>query len=136
MFVAGNACGLYSLIHAVGNGSSRDFVIEDSLIDKLLKEAIPLKRAERADVLYNSKELEAAHMASAVHGDSRIPSAAEPVGYHFITFTKGKDGHLWEVCSCSTLKLPCCYCTDSCAARGRLESDRSWRAQGVRGHAK
>ncbi|KAM3421114.1 hypothetical protein BST61_g1528 [Cercospora zeina] len=93
----GNACGLYSLIHAVGNGSSRDFVIKDSLIDKLLKEAVPLKRAERADVLYNSKELEEAHMASAVHGDSRIPSAAEPVGYHFITFTKGKDGHLWEL---------------------------------------
>lgn len=91
----GHACGLYSLVHAVGNGSTRQFVVKDSLVDRLLKEAEPLERAPRADVLYNSKELERAHMACAVKGDSIPPSAEEPVGYHFITFTKGKDGHLW-----------------------------------------
>ncbi|GIZ37628.1 hypothetical protein CKM354_000107100 [Cercospora kikuchii] len=93
----GNACGLYSLIHAVGNGSSKDFITKDSLIDRLLKEAVPLKRVDRANVLYNSRELEEAHMASAVQGDSRAPLAAEPLGHHFITFTKGKDGHLYEL---------------------------------------
>ena len=93
----GHACGLYSLIHAIGNGSSKEFIVKDSLIDRLLTEAVPLKRVKRADVLYNSKELEEAHMASAVKGDSLAPSAEEPVGYHFITFTKGNDGHLWEV---------------------------------------
>lgn len=93
----GHACGLYSLVHAVGNGSAAQLIQPDSLLDKLLKEAEPLKRAERADVLYNSKELERAHMASAVKGDSRAPSSEEPVGYHFITFVKGKDGHLWEL---------------------------------------
>lgn len=36
-------------------------------------------------------------MASAVKGDSHVPSAEEPVGYHFITFVKGKDGNLWEL---------------------------------------
>jgi ubiquitin carboxyl-terminal hydrolase L3 len=93
----GHACGLYSLIHAVGNGSAAQFIQPDSLLDKLLKAAVPLQRAERAEVLYNSKELEQAHMASAVKGDSRAPSSEEPVGYHFITFVKGKDGHLWEL---------------------------------------
>ncbi|KAI6376536.1 hypothetical protein MCOR25_002747 [Pyricularia grisea] len=93
----GNACGLYSLIHAVANGSARQYIKQDSLIDKLLAEALPLKRAQRADVLYNSKELEEAHMSCAVGGDSTVPQADEPVGYHFITFAKGNDGHLWEL---------------------------------------
>lgn len=93
----GHACGLYALLHAVGNGPAKQFIIKDSLMDNLLKASIPLKRAERADVLYNSKALEEAHMASARMGDSITPSAEEPVGYHFITFTRGKDGHLWEL---------------------------------------
>ncbi|TLD32938.1 hypothetical protein PspLS_00406 [Pyricularia sp. CBS 133598] len=92
----GHACGLYSLIHAIANGSARQYVKQDSLIDKLLAEALPLKRAQRADVLYNSKALEEAHM-SCIGGDSIVPEATEPVGYHFITFAKGKDGHLWEL---------------------------------------
>jgi ubiquitin carboxyl-terminal hydrolase L3 len=93
----GHACGLYALIHAVGNGSAKQFIMKDSLIDTLLQEAVPLKRDDRAAVLYNSKQLEVAHMASAVKGDSVTPSSEEPVGYAFITFTKGKDGHLWEL---------------------------------------
>ncbi|CAK3915949.1 Ubiquitin carboxyl-terminal hydrolase isozyme L3 [Lecanosticta acicola] len=93
----GHACGLYSIVHAVGNGSARQFITPDSLIDGLLKKALPLKRVERADVLYHSEELERAHMACAVKGDSLAPSAEEPVGFHFITFVKGKDGNLWEL---------------------------------------
>lgn len=93
----GHACGLYSLVHAVGNGSAKKYIKPDSLIDGLLKEAVPLKRVPRADVLYNSEALEKAHMACAVTGNSVVPDATEPVGYHFITFAKGKDGHLWEL---------------------------------------
>lgn len=93
----GHACGLYSLIHAVGNGTAKQHIQPDSLIDELLKEAVPLKRVPRADVLYNSERLEKAHMACAVKGDSLAPSAEEPIGYHFITFAKGDDGHLWEL---------------------------------------
>lgn len=93
----GHACGLYSLVHAVGNGSARQYVTHNSLMDRLLEEALPLKRVDRANVLYNSEELEKAHMASAVKGDSAPPEAREPNGYHFITFVKGKDGHLWEL---------------------------------------
>ncbi|KAK4495653.1 hypothetical protein PRZ48_012921 [Zasmidium cellare] len=93
----GHACGLYSLVHAVGNGSAKQFIAPNSLMDRLLKEALPLKRVPRADVLYNSEELEKAHMASAVKGQSSAPQASEPNGYHFITFVKGKDGHLWEL---------------------------------------
>lgn len=93
----GHACGLYALIHSVGNGPAKDFIIQETLLDKLLKEAQPLKPRPRADVLYNSAELERAHMSSAFKGDSAAPMAEEPNGYHFISFVKGTDGHLYEL---------------------------------------
>lgn len=93
----GHACGLYALIHSIGNGPSKNFIVSDSLIDRLLKEAVPLKPLPRADVLYNSAELEKAHMASAFKGDSAAPMAEEPNGYHFISFVKGTNGHLYEL---------------------------------------
>ena len=93
----GHACGLIALLHSVSNGPARQFVKPDSLLYKLLKEATPLKPLPRAQVLYDSDELEAAHMAVAFKGDSAAPLAAEPNGYHFIAFVKGKDGHLYEL---------------------------------------
>lgn len=93
----GHACGLYALIHSVGNGPAKDFIIQETLLDRLLKEAMPLKPLPRADVLYNSTELEKAHMSSAFKGDSAAPMAEEPNGYHFISFVKGNDGHLYEL---------------------------------------
>ena len=96
----GNACGLYALIHAIGNGSASEFVEKGSTIDELLTEALPLKPWPRADVFYHSEALEKAHMACAVKGDSPAPAAEDKVGYHFITFVKGKDGHLYELEGC------------------------------------
>ena len=93
----GHACGLYALIHSVGNGSAKQFITPDSTLDKLLKEALPLKPLPRADVLYNSQALEKAHMAVAFKGDSAAPMAEEPNGYHFISFVKGDNGHLYEL---------------------------------------
>ncbi|KFH44651.1 Ubiquitin carboxyl-terminal hydrolase isozyme L3-like protein [Hapsidospora chrysogenum ATCC 11550] len=93
----GNACGLIALLHAVANGDARRFVKDGSLLDHLLKEGAPLKPRDRADLLYNSRELEEAHMRAARRGDTSAPRADEHCGYHFIAFTKGKDGHLWEL---------------------------------------
>ncbi|KAF4984291.1 hypothetical protein FZEAL_503 [Fusarium zealandicum] len=93
----GNACGLIALLHSVSNGSAKDFIVPDSDLDKLLKEAAPLKPIQRADLLYNSVELEKAHMAAAVKGDTTAPLSEEPVGYHFISFVRGKDGHMYDL---------------------------------------
>ena len=93
----GHACGLYALIHSVGNGSAKQYIKPESTLDKLLKEATPLKPVPRADVLYNSRDLEKAHMSVAFKGDSVAPMAEEPNGYHFISFVKGHDGHLYEL---------------------------------------
>lgn len=93
----GHACGLIALLHSVANGSAKQFVLSDSTLDKLFKEALPLKPRARARLLYDSEDLEKAHMASAFKGDSHAPLAAEPNGYHFISFVKGKDEHLYEL---------------------------------------
>lgn len=93
----GHACGLIALLHSVSNGPAKQYITPESTLDKLLKEAQPLKPLPRADVLYNSEALEKAHMASAYKGDSAAPSSEEPNGYHFISFVKGTDGHLYEL---------------------------------------
>ena len=93
----GHACGLIALLHSVSNGPAKEYIKPDSLLGNLLKEALPLKPLPRADVLYNSAELEKAHMSVASKGDSAAPMAEEPNGYHFISFVKGKDGHLYEL---------------------------------------
>ena len=93
----GNACGLMALVHSMANGEVRASVQKGSLIDRLLEEATPLKPDPRADVLYNSVELEEAHMRAARRGDSAVPAADDLIDLHFIAFVKGKDGHLWEL---------------------------------------
>lgn len=93
----GHACGLIALLHSVCNGSAKAFIKPDSTLDKILKKATPLKPLPRAEVLYDSDALEEAHMAMAFKGDSVAPLAAEPNGYHFISFVTGQDGHLYEL---------------------------------------
>lgn len=93
----GNACGLMALIHAMANGETRSFIQPGSLIDRLLEQAKPLAVGPRADVLYNSEELEVLHMDAARKGDSDAPLADDPVSLHFVAFAKGKDGHLYEL---------------------------------------
>ncbi|KAG9256319.1 ubiquitin hydrolase L3 [Emericellopsis atlantica] len=96
----GNTCGLIALLHSVANGEAKKYIQEGSLLDRLIKEGLPLKPRDRADVLYNSEELEKVFMKSARKGDTSAPQADEACGYHFLAFTKGKDGHLWELEGC------------------------------------
>lgn len=73
--------------------------MEKSELNRLLREAVPLKSMERAKLLEDSDVLEAAHHTAAVAGDTEAPNmdSAERLGNHFIAFVKGKDGHLWEL---------------------------------------
>lgn len=66
-------------------------------MEKLLREALPLKPAERAELLYESTTLESAHASAARKGDSAAPDAESKVDLHFVCFVKAKDGHLWEL---------------------------------------
>jgi ubiquitin carboxyl-terminal hydrolase L3 len=93
----GHACGTIGLLHCITNGTASQHITPNSDLDTLVKATIPLKLRERADVLYNSEALEAAHKEAAQTGDSRAPTTDEHVGYGFSAFVKGKDGHLYEL---------------------------------------
>ena len=92
----GGACGLIAWLHGVSNGGAKKFITPGSALDQLLKQVIPLSPTERAEVLYRSPELEAAHGAAAELGDT--PQVTEEhCGNHYICFVKADDGHLWEL---------------------------------------
>lgn len=92
-----NACGLIGLLHAVCNGAARQHIQEGSDLQKLLKDAIPLKPQDRAALLYESRALESAHADAAKLGDSAAPDAEANVDLHFVAFVKTADGDLWEM---------------------------------------
>ncbi|KAI2008221.1 hypothetical protein LOY97_004417 [Ophidiomyces ophidiicola] len=93
----GNACGFMALLHCISNGPARQYITSGSELDKLLHEAVPLSRVNRAQLLYDSPALEAAHRSAAQRGDTQAPTPGDHCGFHFISFVKGDDGHLWEL---------------------------------------
>lgn len=94
----GHACGSIGLLHCLLNGPAKEFILPDSTLSKLREQAIPLKMTERAQLLYDSKELEEAHQSVAEMGDTAAPSAEEgdKLSGHFVAFVK-EDGRLWEL---------------------------------------
>jgi ubiquitin carboxyl-terminal hydrolase L3 len=95
----GHACGSIGLLHCVCNGPAVDMITPGSDLEKLLKAAVPLKMADRANLLSESEPFYLAHEAAAAKGDTKLPSigASEKLGQHFVAFVKSKDGHLWEL---------------------------------------
>lgn len=114
-----NACGLIGLLHAVSNGSARNFIgmwlkdgfdrwhgtantdakaEEESDLSKLITTAVPLAPTDRADLLYESKALESAHQSAAQQGQSEAPGAADDIDLHYVCFVKSEEtGRLWEM---------------------------------------
>ena len=94
----GNACGLIGLLHGVSNGPAKAQIQSDSDLEKLIKDAIPLRPRQRADLLEESEALETAHAAAAAIGDTAAPSAEDNVDLHYVCFVKSeKNGHLFEM---------------------------------------
>jgi len=92
----GHACGLIALLHAVANVDGVDSMTAQSPLKQLLADAIPLEVESRAKLLYNSTELEKAHMSAAVGGSTSPPDPGEPNGFHFICFVMN-NGRLWDL---------------------------------------
>ena len=92
----GHACGSIGLLHSAINGPAADFVRPDSDLAALRSRAIPLRMAERADMLYDSVPFEVAHRSVEEAGDTLAKPVAEDTGQHFVAFVKA-EGKLWEL---------------------------------------
>lgn len=94
-----HACGSIGLLHCVMNGSAKSYILPNTPLAQLRRDAIPLKMADRAQLLYDSKELEEEHAKVAHLGDTIAPDAegGDKLGQHFVAFVKGDDGHLYEL---------------------------------------
>jgi ubiquitin carboxyl-terminal hydrolase L3 len=95
----GDACGSIGLLHCAINGPASKYIQPGTTLEKLRAGAIPLKLADRAQMLYDSQEFEAAHRSVATLGDTVAPEIGEghKLGQHFVAFVKADDGHLWEL---------------------------------------
>ncbi|KAJ5160662.1 ubiquitin carboxyl-terminal hydrolase isozyme L3 [Penicillium canariense] len=92
----GHACGLMALLHSVWNLEGGQHVPTGSRLDALFKQAVELGPAERAQLLYDSKFLEEAHMDAASRGSSIAPSPQDDNHHHFVAFVV-RDGQVWEL---------------------------------------
>ncbi|KAI5805128.1 hypothetical protein EDC01DRAFT_610636 [Geopyxis carbonaria] len=93
-----NACGMIGVLHAISNGKAKEEIQTNTPLANLLKKALPLSPLERAGVLEDSTELEAAHKSVATQGDSAVPDAQDDVDLHYVCFVKSeKDNHLYEL---------------------------------------
>lgn len=92
----GNACGLYALLHVLSNIPA-DLIVQNSIMSEFIKkveELGPGHRIRLAEELEESINLDEEYGSQ---GQTEAPSAEEEVSLHFVTFIKGRDGHLYEL---------------------------------------
>ncbi|KAJ8281478.1 hypothetical protein GJAV_G00068160 [Gymnothorax javanicus] len=89
-----NSCGTVGLLHAVANNQDKLQFDNDSALKKFLDLTASMSADERAKILENNKNIQAAHDEVAVEGQCR--AEADKVNFHFITFVN-VDGHLYEL---------------------------------------
>ncbi|KAI9651975.1 MAG: ubiquitinyl hydrolase 1 [Trizodia sp. TS-e1964] len=72
--------------------------LPDSILSRVLAACRPLKTLDRAQVLENDAELEAAYKLAARQGDSEVPEKAkDEVDFHYVCSVKSnKDRHIYE----------------------------------------
>ncbi|KAF1986482.1 ubiquitin C-terminal hydrolase L3 [Aulographum hederae CBS 113979] len=93
-----HACGLIGLLHCITNDPAAGLIMPDSALAKLREEVLGLEPTARAQYLYDSEMLEAAHAQFAAQGDTVAPDALTyDDGHAFIAYVKGSDGHLYEL---------------------------------------
>lgn len=94
----GNGCGLYALLHVLAN-LPRDFIIENLMLNKLLLLQLSLlllteEITKLVETLEQNIQLDENYGSQ---GQTEAPDANDSIEYHFITYVKGSDGHLYEL---------------------------------------
>lgn len=93
----GNGCGLYGLLHAVVN--LHDLVLENSVLNKMLVSQLSpqLSTAEVARLVEQLEEHIQLDDNYGSQGQTEAPDADSSVNFHFMTFVRGSDGHVYEL---------------------------------------
>lgn len=94
----GNGCGLYGLLHILAN-LPHDLIIENLMLNKLLLTQISPESSVK-EVATMVEALELAIQLDANYGNqgqTTAPDANDSVNFHFMSFIKGRDGHLYEL---------------------------------------
>lgn len=94
----GNGCGLYALLHILAN-LPRDFVVQNLILNNLLLQQLSPELsveeiARLVELLEQSIQLDSNYGAQ---GQTEAPAASDNTEYHFITYIKGSDNHLYEL---------------------------------------
>lgn len=94
----GNGCGLYALLHVLAN-LPRDFIVGNLTLNKnLLLQISPDMSVEEVsrlvELLEQNIQLDSNYGSQ---GQTEAPAASENTEYHFITYVRGADGHLYEL---------------------------------------
>lgn len=94
----GNGCGLYALLHVLAN-LPRDFIVQNLTLNKnLLLQISPDMSVEEVsrlvELLEQNIQLDSNYGSQ---GQTEAPAASENTEYHFITYVRGADGHLYEL---------------------------------------
>lgn len=94
----GNGCGLYALLHLLSNLPS-DFIVRDLVLDRMLllqinQETSVSEAASLVEQLEQSIQLDSNYGSQ---GQTEAPPVGESVEFHFISYIKGRDNHLYEL---------------------------------------
>ncbi|OLL25750.1 Ubiquitin carboxyl-terminal hydrolase isozyme L3 [Neolecta irregularis DAH-3] len=92
-----NACGTIALLHSIANNGVVDNIVPASALNTLITELLSRPAAERPRVLETSSILADAHKEMASQGDSAPPDADQDTNLHFVCYTRGTDGHIYEL---------------------------------------
>lgn len=93
-----NGCGLYALLHALANLSS-DFIVEDLILNKLLLTRLTsdLTQNEISSLVEQLTQAIQLDANFGLKGQTDAPEADNEVLFHFVTYLKGADGHVYEL---------------------------------------
>lgn len=94
----GNACGLYALLHVLTN-LPNDLIIKNLIIGELMDKVVQLENQPQ-QIVNLVEQLESKIGLDenyGVQGQTEAPAKEDDINLHFITFIKGKDGHLYEL---------------------------------------
>lgn len=114
-----NGCGLYALLHILSN-IPRDLIIENSLLGNFLAEIRDLPENEvpqAIERLENRINLDANFGSQ---GQTEAPDAGSETIFHFITFVRGENGHLYELDGRRAGPIDLGECPEHVLANGKI----------------